>query len=60
MIFPVLLDEETTVTAKYNPKRELPYSVLISKNGSILHKRGGYQPGDERTLADEIERALRQ
>lgn len=60
MIFPVLLDEETTVTARYNPKRELPYAVLIGKNGSILHRRGGYQPGDEKTLADEIEKALRQ
>ncbi len=58
MIFPVLLDEETTVAAKYNPKRELPFSVLIGRNGSILHKRGGYQPGDENVLAEEIERAL--
>jgi peroxiredoxin len=58
MIFPVLLDEETTVAARYNPKRELPFSVLIGKDGSILHKRGGYQPGDEVVLAQEIERAL--
>lgn len=58
MIFPVLLDEETTVTARYNPKRELPFSVLIGRDGSILHKRGGYQPGDEAVLAQEIEKAL--
>lgn len=60
MIFPVLLDEETTVVARYNPKRELPFSVLIGKNGSIIRKRGGYQPGDEQSLEPEIEKALAQ
>ena len=58
MIFPVLLDEETVVTARYNPKRELPFTVLISKDGSIMHKRGGYTAGDEKTLAVEVEKAL--
>ncbi|WP_437673284.1 peroxiredoxin family protein [Sorangium sp. So ce131] len=60
MIFPVLLDEETTVTAKYNPKRELPFSVLVGKDGSILQKRSGYQPGDEAALAGDVEKALGQ
>lgn len=58
MSFPVLLDEETTVVARYNPKRELPFSVLIGKNGSILQKRGGYTPGDEKLLAAEVDKAL--
>ncbi|MDC0748521.1 peroxiredoxin family protein [Polyangium mundeleinium] len=58
MVFPVLLDEETVVTARYNPKRELPFTVLISKDGSIMHKRGGYTAGDEKTLAVEVEKAL--
>lgn len=58
MIFPVLLDEETVVTARYNPKRELPFSVVVGKDGSIVHKRGGYTAGDEKTLAVEVEKAL--
>lgn len=58
MIFPVLLDEETTVVARYNPKRELPFSVVIGRDGSIVHKRGGYNPGDEKSLASEVEKAL--
>ena len=58
MIFPVLLDEETTVVARYNPKRELPFSVVIGRDGSIVHKRGGYNPGDEKSLAAEVEKAL--
>lgn len=58
MVFPVLLDEETTVTALYNPKRELPFTVVVGKDGSIVHKRGGYTAGDEKTLVAEVEKAL--
>lgn len=58
MIFPVLLDQETTVIARYNPKRDLPFSVLIDKSGSVVHKRAGYQPGDEKTLIAEVEKVL--
>lgn len=58
MIFPVLLDEETTVVSQYNPKRELPFSVLVGKDGSIAWKRAGYQPGSEAQLNAEVEKAL--
>lgn len=58
MIFPVLLDEETSVVAQYNPKREMPFSVLIGKDGSVAWKRAGYQPGSEATLTAEVEKAL--
>ena len=59
MVFPVLLDQETTVVARYNPKREMPFSVLIDKSGSIVQKKAGYAPGDERLLAAEVDKALR-
>ena len=58
MTFPVLLDQETTVVARYNPKRDMPFSVLVSRDGKILSRHAGYQPGDERALAAEIEAAL--
>jgi peroxiredoxin len=58
MVFPVLLDEETTVVGKFNPKNELPYAVLINRRGEIVHHRGGYTPGDEAALEDEVERLL--
>ena len=58
MVFPVLLDEETTVVARYNPKREMPFSVLIDKSGTIVEKKAGYTPGDEKVLAAEVEKAL--
>lgn len=58
MVFPVLLDEETSVVAQYNPKREMPFSVLVGKDGAIQWKRAGYQPGSEATLTAEVEKAL--
>jgi peroxiredoxin len=58
MIFPVLLDQETTVVARYNPKREMPFAVLIDKTGAIVQKKAGYTPGDEKNLAAEVEKAL--
>ncbi len=58
MVFPVLLDEETVVTARYNPKRELPFSVIVGKDGSIVFKRSSYTAGDEQTLTAEVDKAL--
>jgi peroxiredoxin len=59
MVFPVLLDQETSVVSRYDPKREMPFSVLIGKNGSIIKKRAGYNPGDEKLLVAEVEQALK-
>jgi peroxiredoxin len=58
MIFPVLLDQETTVVARYNPKREMPFAVLIDKSGAIVEKKAGYTPGDEKGLAAAVEKML--
>jgi len=30
----------------YNPKGELPFTVVVEKSGSIVLKRASYQPGD--------------
>ncbi len=57
MSFPVLLDEETDVMARYNPKRELPFTVVISRSGSIVHKRGGHDGTIEAVIA-VVEQAL--
>ncbi len=59
MTFPVLLDEETSVVARYNPKKDMPFSVLIDKNGNIVRKKSGYNPGDEVKLQAEVEQLLR-
>ena len=58
MIIPVLLDQETTVVSRFNPKKEMPFTVLIDRSGKIIRKRPGYQPGDEKALAQQVEKAL--
>jgi peroxiredoxin len=58
MIFPVLLDEETAVVGKFNPKKEMPYTVLVDRDGHILSRRGGYTAGAEKTLVADVEKAL--
>jgi peroxiredoxin len=59
MIFPVLLDQETTVVSRFNPKKEMPFAVLIDRTGKIIKKKPGYQPGDEKILAEEVAQALK-
>ncbi len=58
MIFPVLLDEETTVVSRYNPKKEMPFSVVIDKGGGIVSKHGGYTPGDEKKLEETLAKLM--
>jgi peroxiredoxin len=50
MIFPILLDEETEVMDRYNPKGELPFTAVINREGRIVLKRAGYQPGDVESM----------
>ena len=49
MSFPILLDEETEVMDRFNPKGALPFTTVIDKNGTIVLKRVGYQPGDQKS-----------
>jgi peroxiredoxin len=50
MNFPVLLDEETEVMDRYNPKGELPFTAVIDRKGAIVLKRSSYQPGDKASM----------
>jgi peroxiredoxin len=54
MSFPVLLDQETKVIARYNPKRDMPFAVLIDKSGAVVDKRAGYTAGDEKSLEAKV------
>lgn len=52
--FPVLLDQETEVISRYNPKLEMPYSVLIDRQGKIVRIHLGYRAGDEAKVEQEV------
>jgi peroxiredoxin len=56
--FPVVLDDDSRIASLYDPKKSMPLSVLIAKNGHIAVVREGYNPGDERLVAQDVERAL--
>ncbi len=61
MNFPVLLDEDSEVMDRYNPKGEMPFTLVVDRRGVILLKRAGYQPGDEastKKLVRTIDEAL--
>ena len=50
LTFPILLDDETRVLAQYNPARDAPFAVIIDREGKVVERRTGYQPGDEKSL----------
>lgn len=56
--FPVLLDEDTRVSAVFNPTRDAPYAVIIDRSGSIVDRRLGYAPGDEAKLEEKLKSLL--
>lgn len=58
--FPTLLDPDNRVLDQLNPTRELPYGVLIDREGNIVRVYSGYRSGDEKELRSEILRLLKQ
>lgn len=56
--FPVALDDDSSVVAKYNPKLSAPFSVLIGRDGSVITKAEGYTTGRAAALDADVERAL--
>jgi peroxiredoxin len=56
--FPVAVDNETRAASLYNPRRAQPYTVLIDKKGKVVMRRENYNPGDEKTMEAEIDKAM--
>lgn len=46
LTFPVVLDTESRLVEQLNPRRTLPFSVLINRQGEILWTHVGYAPSD--------------
>ncbi len=47
--FPVLLDTNNEVARKYYAQ-QIPFTVMIDKNGNIIYSHLGYMKGDERKV----------
>ncbi|HYA49023.1 MAG TPA: redoxin domain-containing protein, partial [Burkholderiales bacterium] len=52
--FSVLLDVESQVVSIYDPRLNLPYSVLLDRQGAIRYAHLGYSPGDEHLLEQKL------
>ncbi len=52
--FPVLLDTSGTASNLFNPNKSAPYTVVIDRQGAIVHERAGYEPGEEVALEQKI------
>ena len=52
--FPVLLDEDSSIAARYNPRKSAPLGLLIDRAGKIVKIHEGYNQGDERVLEEEV------
>jgi peroxiredoxin len=48
--FPVLYDPETALLARYNPKGDIPFYVVLDADGNVLQSHQGYVKGDEVNL----------
>ena len=52
--YTTVLDPNNNVLDKYNPTRELPYAVLIDRDGNVHEVFPGYRKGDEVLLEEKI------
>ena len=56
--FPVLYDPETTLLARYNPKGDIPFYVILDADGNIIQSHQGYNKGDETKLEEFLNARL--
>jgi hypothetical protein len=56
--FEVLYDPETALLARYNPKGDIPFYVILDADGKILKSHQGYVKGDEVELEKFLEERL--
>ena len=56
--YPILLDHDTAVFKQFNAKRNLPFFMIVGKDGQIASKHAGFKAGDEVALEAEIKALL--
>jgi thiol-disulfide isomerase/thioredoxin len=52
---PVLHDADSAVTSRYDPRRVVPFLVLVDRAGRIVREREGWTQEHARTLPGELE-----
>ena len=57
--FPVLLDTSGDLIARYNPRGDMPFYVLVNRQGQVVETHQGFKPGDEVMLERKIRSLLR-
>lgn len=57
--FPVVIDSSSQLQRLYNPKRAMPFSILISRERKVLKRRAAFQISDLPEIEDEIRNALK-
>ncbi|MEM6295275.1 MAG: TlpA disulfide reductase family protein [Myxococcota bacterium] len=57
--FPVLLDRETQVLTRFNPRGDIPYYVVLDAQGKVLKEHQGYMTGDMEELQAFLDGVLR-
>jgi peroxiredoxin len=55
--FPVVLDPNAQLLQAFNGQA-LPFSVLVGKDGKIIHTRTGFLSGDEKEIERDILKAV--
>ncbi len=55
LAFPVLHDADSTVASRLNPQRQVPFLVVVDRQGRIVRERSGFTPAEEKALPGEIE-----
>ncbi len=55
---PVLLDTDSKVVNSYNPRKDMPWTMIIGVDKKIQHKKKGFTEGDEVKIREWVEALL--
>lgn len=53
--FPVILDPDSAILRLFNPSLEVPYCLVIDRQGQVAYTHSGYVPGDEKALIERLD-----
>ena len=53
--YPIVVDADSTVSARLNPRRFCPYTIMVDRRGVIAREHEGWTPAHARALPGELE-----